>query len=61
MGYAEGHSEGRAEGHAQGLEQGKVEMAISLLNSNMPIEEVVRHSKLSLETIRQLEKKRKNN
>lgn len=53
--------EGFEQGLEQGLEQGfalahkeKIEMAQSLLKSGMSVEEVVKHSKLSLEIVREL-------
>jgi len=48
---------GREEGRASGLQEGKIEMAISLLESGMSVEEVVKHSKLSLKDVENLVQK----
>jgi len=49
-----GHAEGRIEGHSEGRIAGHIEVAKSLLESGMSLEEVAKHSKLSVEVIQNL-------
>ena len=58
--YEEGLSKGIAQGISQGISQGaeqtKIETAKNLLSENLPIEQVARCTRLSLQTVEQLAK-----
>ena len=51
-----GLEEGQAMGHAAGVMEAKLELAKSLLNSNLTIEEISKHTGLSMEEIEKLKK-----
>lgn len=58
-GHAEGHAEGRAEGRIEGkiegriegIAEGKKEIAKSLLKTDMSLEEISKHTNLSIEEL----------
>ena len=50
-GLEEGRAEGIAEGRKEGIEQGIEQVARSLLNANMPVEEISKHTKLSIQEL----------
>ncbi|MEI2581521.1 hypothetical protein [Scytonema sp. PRP1] len=53
--YQEIKAEGRAEGLQQGIEEGIRRVAMNLLKSGMPVEEVVKMTGLSLEQVHSLQ------
>ena len=55
-GLSKGISQGISQGIRQGAEQTKIETAKNLLSENLPIEQVARCTRLSLQTVEQLAK-----
>lgn len=54
MARDEGLAEGLAEGHEAGLKEASMEIAKSLLLSGMEVEEIARHTNLTVEEIKKL-------
>ncbi|WP_199344821.1 MULTISPECIES: hypothetical protein [Nostoc] len=52
---AEAQAKGRAEGRAEGLQEGIRRVAINLLKSQMPLEEVAKLTGLSIEDVQLLQ------
>ncbi|MHC5738351.1 hypothetical protein [Nostoc sp.] len=52
---AEAKAEGRAPGRAEGLQEGIRRVAVNLLKSQMPLEEVAKLTALSIEDVQLLE------